>query len=115
MFRTRHSHASEIRYRVRNSLPLLLILCHINHILHIPSYLSKIHLNITHPLRLGFPGGLPLILDFPPLSYIQSSLPFALHVLPISYSYDLSTLIIFGKEGKSLLPSPQTPQSVFLP
>jgi hypothetical protein len=62
------------------------ILSQINPIHTIPSYLSKIHFNIVHALRLGLPSGL-LPSGFPtniPYAFILST--FVLHALPISSS-----------------------------
>jgi hypothetical protein len=77
------------------------------------SYLTKIHLNIIHPLMslvflvVSFP------LAFPPISYMRSSSPFVLHALLVLLEL---IIIILGKEYKyeapryadfSTLPSPQ--------
>jgi hypothetical protein len=52
----------------------------------IPSYLSKIHFNIVHPLRLGLPSGL-FPSGFPTnILYAYHFSPFLLHALPISSS-----------------------------
>jgi hypothetical protein len=47
----------KVQYPVQKTSPLVPILCHINPIHSIPSYLSKIHFNIVHHLRLGLPSG----------------------------------------------------------
>jgi hypothetical protein len=48
----------KVHYRIHKSPPLVPILSQINAIHTIPSYLSKIHSNITHPLHLVLPSGL---------------------------------------------------------
>jgi hypothetical protein len=48
----------KVHYRVHKSSPLVPILSQINPIHTIPSYLSKIHFNIVHHLRLGLRSGL---------------------------------------------------------
>jgi hypothetical protein len=48
----------EVHYHVHKSPSLVPILSQINPVHTTRSYLSKIHFNITFPLRLGLPSGL---------------------------------------------------------
>jgi hypothetical protein len=91
----------KVHYRVHKSLPLILILSHINPIHTIPCYLSKIHFNIVTHSRVGlpsgvFPSGFPnniLYAFF--FSLIRATCP--AHLVPL----DLIILINLGEEYKS--------------
>jgi hypothetical protein len=75
----------KVHYRVHNSTPPVLILSQIKQSKTIPSYPSRIHLNIVHPLT-SWSSQWSLFLIFPPISYIHSSFIFVLHALPTSFS-----------------------------
>jgi hypothetical protein len=80
----------KVQYRVHESPALVLILNQIYPTHTTPSYLSKIHFSIVHPLRLGLSSGL-----FPcgfPTNILYAFLlsPFMLNALPISSSLTCS-------------------------
>jgi hypothetical protein len=70
----------EVHHRVHKSPPLVPILKQFDSVHTIPSYLSKIHFNIVHPLRLGLPSGL-----FP--SGFPTNILYAFLVSPIRATY----------------------------
>jgi hypothetical protein len=80
----------KVHYRVHKILPLVPVLSQINPIHTIPSYISKIHFNIIHPLRLGLLSGLfPSVFPTNVLYAFLLSL-LVLHALPTSSSFTWS-------------------------
>jgi hypothetical protein len=79
----------KFRNCVHKRLPLITILSQINVVHTTPSYFSKIHFNLIHPLCLAFPSGVFLSVFSTSILYAFLFSLFVLYSLPISSSWTL--------------------------